>query len=359
MYKTIRSGDWGGKYGHCQGFAVDTQRKYVYYSFTTRLIKADMNGNMVGSVENIFGHLGCMDFCDIDGKVYASLEYKKDSIGQGILQKMGIDPNAISEGFFIAIFDVDKIDRLNMDAEKDGVMKVVRLRTVENDYKGTSISNGKELAHVHGCSGIDGLTIGTEFGCDKNSRKFLHVCYGIYGDTERKDNDYQVILQYDFEDWWKNASSISQVSFDKLYEEKAPRNQYFLYTGNTTFGIQNLEYDEYTGDYFATVYPGTKPQFTNYTMFYIDGSKKAEWKPLKGKNMEGLEISLRNAGKNKSGATGSFFPHGSMGTYSLGDGCFYFIQASFPGDETRSAVDAVAYRLVETDDEWRFEPVNE
>ena len=358
MYKTIRSGDWGGKYGHCQGFAVDTQRKYVYYSFTTRLIKADMNGNMVGSVENIFGHLGCIDFCDIDGKVYASLEYKRDGIGQGILQKLGIDPDTVPTGFFIAVFDVDKINRPNMDAEKDGVMKVVRLKTVEDDFNGTSLSNGEEFAHAYGCSGIDGLTIGPDFGCDKNSRKFLHVCYGIYQDVKREDNDHQIILQYEFENWWDNATNISQASFDKLYTEKAPRNKYFLYTGNTTFGIQNLEYDEYTGDYFACVYAGVKPQFTNYNMFFINGSKNAKYNVLKGKNVEGLEIFLRKAGKNKSGATGSFFPHGSMGTYSLGDGNFYFVQTSFPDDPTRSAVDAVAYQLVETDDEWNFEPIN-
>ena len=303
-----------------------------------------MNGNMVGSVENIFGHLGCMDFCDIDGKVYASLEYKKDSIGQGILQKMGIDPNAVSEGFFIAIFDVDKINRLNMDAEKDGVMKVVRLRTVEDDYKGTSISNGKELAHVHGCSGIDGLTIGTEFGCDKNSRKFLHVCYGIYGDTEREDNDYQVILQYDFEDWWKNASSISQVSFDKLYEEKAPRNQYFLYTGNTTYGVQNMEYDPYTGDILLAVYRGWKEQFPNFKLFSVDCSAEPKETELLGMNgVRGSELFLARKGRCRNGIYGYRFPYGSTGMIALGDGYYYFSEDHSQNGEYSSDIRLYRY----------------
>jgi hypothetical protein len=39
----------------------------------------------------------------------------------------------------------------------------------------------------------------------------------------------------------------------------APEAKYFVYTGNTTFGVQNLEYDAYTGDFLAAVYNGRKP----------------------------------------------------------------------------------------------------
>ena len=70
--------------GHCQGIAVDTARKFIYYSFTTELVKTDLNGRLIGSVTGLLGHLGCIDFCDADGKVYGSLEYKNDAIGKGI-----------------------------------------------------------------------------------------------------------------------------------------------------------------------------------------------------------------------------------------------------------------------------------
>ena len=40
---TILSGFW--KEGHVQGIAVDTQRGFVYYSFTTILLKTDLEGN--------------------------------------------------------------------------------------------------------------------------------------------------------------------------------------------------------------------------------------------------------------------------------------------------------------------------
>ena len=54
---SIFSGNW--KEGHVQGIAVDTQRSFVYYSFTTILLKTDLQGSPIASVENIIGHLGC------------------------------------------------------------------------------------------------------------------------------------------------------------------------------------------------------------------------------------------------------------------------------------------------------------
>ena len=51
MPKQICSGEW--KAGHVQGLAVDTKREYIYFSFTTMLIKMDMQGNVVGSVTGL------------------------------------------------------------------------------------------------------------------------------------------------------------------------------------------------------------------------------------------------------------------------------------------------------------------
>ena len=52
----IPSGLW--KYGHCQGIAIDTKREFMYFSFTTALIKTDLAGNVVGTVTGLLGHLG-------------------------------------------------------------------------------------------------------------------------------------------------------------------------------------------------------------------------------------------------------------------------------------------------------------
>ena len=110
------------KAGHCQGIAVDEQRGHIYYSFTTMLVKTDMQGKVLGSVTGLIGHLGCLTFNEADGRVYGSLEYKMDEIGRGILEREGLRrqlPNA----WYIAIFDGSRITREGMDYTEEGVMK--------------------------------------------------------------------------------------------------------------------------------------------------------------------------------------------------------------------------------------------
>ena len=119
--KNIHSGFW--PYGHCQGIAVDTKREFMYYSFTTALVKTDMQGNLIGYCTGLLGHLGCIAFNDADGRVYGSLEYKNDAIGRGILSKAG-HAGEITDAFYIARFDVWKIDRPDMDACADGTASV-------------------------------------------------------------------------------------------------------------------------------------------------------------------------------------------------------------------------------------------
>ena len=101
--KTIYTGKW--RTGHIQGIAIDKKRQYIYCSFTTALIKLDMAGNLIGSVKGFTGHLGCLAYNETDGRIYASLEYKNDEIGRGILKKLGLD-GQVKNAFYIAIFDV-------------------------------------------------------------------------------------------------------------------------------------------------------------------------------------------------------------------------------------------------------------
>ena len=101
---------------HCQGIAIDTERKYLYFSYTTMLVKTDLSGKLIGSCGGLTGHLGCIDFNDDDGKVYGSLEYKA------------------KKAFYCATFDVDKIDRPGLSAEEDGIMKTVYLPDVVEDF---------------------------------------------------------------------------------------------------------------------------------------------------------------------------------------------------------------------------------
>ena len=296
------------KGGHVQGIAIDKEKGHVYFSFTTRLIKTDFEGNVIGSVKDLAGHLGCITFCSEDGNVYGSLEYKHDIIGRGIVNNTGVEFSQ-DDAFYLVCFDTDKIVKEDMEATE--VMTGIFLQEVTEDYKAVDEASGKE--HRYGCSGIDGTAFGPVFGAGKDSAHKLMVSYGIYSDVDRDDNDYQVILQYDIKDFDRYAKPINRMELHHSGPESCEA-RYFLYTGNTTYGIQNLEYDVTTGDYFAAVYVGVKPEFNNPPMFIIDGSKAPVYEELKGRGGEkGFVLSLKGT---------SNFPYGQTGFAAMGDGLY-------------------------------------
>ncbi|MDD3040003.1 hypothetical protein [Bacteroides sp.] len=319
---TIKSGPY--KAGHIQGIAVDAERKYIYLSYTTMLIKADLNGNVIGSVKGLLGHLGCLDFNEKDGRVYGSLEYKDDGIGKGILQ-MEKSLRKLDNAFYIAIFDVERITRMDMDAEKDGIMSTVYLPTVLDDYLATVTTVEGEKPHRFGCSGIDGVSFGPRFG-KKDGKEYLTVAYGIYGEVERSDNDYQVLLQYDISKWGKYETSLSQENMHTNGPAQ-PDREYFAMTGNTTYGVQNLEYDAYTKSWFMCVYSGKKKHFPNYSLYAIDGAARPVKQPLKGVPYikKGFVVPLKAAGLKDDSTSihGWNFNIGATGFCSLGEGYFY------------------------------------
>lgn len=186
---TIESGSWDA--GHIQGMAIDEKGGFVYRSFTNMLVKTDLDGNIVGTVEGFTGHLGDLDFNAQDGRVYGSLEYKA------------------AESFYMAIFDVEKITEIGMDAEKSGIVTAVYLEEVVEDFTvdldGNGIFDGdtaNTADHRYGSSGIDGVSFGPAFGA-ANGKQQLMVAYGICRNNQREDNNHQVILQYDVSRWGK------------------------------------------------------------------------------------------------------------------------------------------------------------
>ena len=161
-------GAWEKPAGHLQGIAMDDEGRYMYYSFTDRLIKADMRtGEIVGSVTGllaggIYGggaHMGCLAYHD--GRVYGSLEYKA------------------AEKFYVAVFDCAAITRMDMDYKTPGVMTAMYMDEVVRDYV-CDLSAGEHnnapdsMGHRFGCSGIDGITFGPVPGeADKGVRMLL------------------------------------------------------------------------------------------------------------------------------------------------------------------------------------------
>ena len=336
---TVYSGVHHG--GHVQGIAIDEARGHIYFSFTTELIKTDDQGKLLGSVKGLAGHLGCIVFDPERRRVIGSLELKHDAIGRGIVSRTGREL-AEEDAFYLVAFDVDIIDRVNMDAEADGIMKAVWLREVVEDYNATDEAGGKD--HRYGCSGIDGTALGPVFGAAPDSPKKIMVAYGVYGDITREDNDHQVILSYDPDIFDRYGQFLNQ-NHPHHNGPDAPEGKYFFYTGNTTYGVQNLEYDPYTRTWLTAVYPGKKPEYPNYPMFFIDGKLSPRQAPLKGrKGEEGLILTPASLGMTEASPTpGCRFPWGSTGIYAFGDGTYAFSVNGREGEGYTSTV--VTYRL--------------
>jgi hypothetical protein len=332
---------YSGKQGnfHVQGFVVDKAKKYVYFSFTDKLIKMDLFGKLIGSVTGFVGHLGDLDLGD-DGKIYGSLEYKNDAIGKGIKKKLGVQTSN-EDGFYVAIFDGSRITRPDMNAEKEDLVRTVYIKEAVKDYVANVKDGSEEKPHRFACSGIDGIAFAPSIGSSNPGKKFLYVAYGVYGDTARSDNDHQVILKYDVSDWGKYAQKLSQENL----HHSGPRNpldKYFLRTGNTRYGIQNLAYDPSTGNLFAAVYSGSKAQFPNYDLFVINGTKKPVKSYIRSNNQD-LKVnmlSLVDAGPKdtKSSISGWYFNWGSTGLCPLGDGLFYISHNSKAEDGQQQSV---------------------
>ncbi len=319
MPQPLFTGVWGEH--HIQGIAVDRKNSLIYYSFTTKLVKATLQGEILGYVTGLVGHLGCIAFCEEDGCVYASLEYKNDIIGSDIRNAENAAEHS-RDGFYIARFDVDKIDRMNISAEDSGVMRCAYLSEVVSDYQGTGINAAREIVeHRYGCSGIDGITFGPIPGSKNRQERYLYIAYGVYSDVTRNDNDHQILLCFDPKDIRNSARPLSQKDMHTS-GPAAPLHKYFVYTGNTAYGVQNLEYDPYTHAFFMAVYWGEKKEFPNYTLFMVDAAVPARTDTLRGLGETGELLQLTTDGKldEKTGLYGWYFPHGSTGLCSLGNG---------------------------------------
>lgn len=321
---TQNGGTWPA--GHVQGIAVDQAGGYIYYSFTNLLAKYDFEGRLVGTLVGWTGHLGDLDFNPADGKVYGSLEYKED------------------RAFYIAVIDVARLDRVGVEASKSALFRTVYLPEVAHDYAADINGDGRfdgddgkfrsdaaaSPDHRYACSGIDGVSFGPAFGRSDGPR-YLTVAYGIYGNPARGDNDHQVLLQYDIRDWARFASPLSEAAPHHNGPAQV-HGKYFVRTGNTHYGVQNLAYDPALRRWFLRVYQGKKPAFPNYRLFAVDAGTKpvsADLVGVPGPGGTGWErgklLALADDGLQDA-ATGvrGWNQKADVGLQSLGNGLFYF-----------------------------------
>ena len=316
-------GTWDS--GHVQGIAVDLKGGYIYYSFTNLLAKFDFHGKLIGTLVGWTGHLGDLDFNAADGKVYGSLEYKED------------------KAFYIAVIDVARLNRVGVEASKTDLFRTVYLPEVVKDYSADINGDGKfdgddgtyrgdpgaSPDHRYDCSGIDGVAFGPEFG-EAGGKFYLTVAYGIYGNTSRTDNDHQVLLQYDIADWARYASPLSEAA-PHHNGPAAVHGKYFVRTGNTSYGVQNLSYDAGMHRWFMGVYQGKKPSFPNFLLFAVDARDQPARADLVGVSgpggkgwEQGMLLPLAKDGL-RDPATGirGWNQEANVGFQPVGNGLFY------------------------------------
>ena len=294
---------------HVQGMAIDTVARCFYLSFTTSMVKVDYEGNVLASIDSINGHLGAMTFDAASRKLYASLECKDDVIGQGIAKHLGKETFTQSK-FYIMAFDVDEGGKtvqhgkavLPGTGTKLGIAGQWEITEAINDYKTR-----------YGCSGIDGVTIAPQIG-KKKGKPRLYVAYGIYGDISRRDNDHQILLEYKLDQFKPGATPKASA-------------KYFVFTGNTNWGVQNLCYDPKTGCIFMACYAGKKPEYPNFSLFAVPVTQKPVKKVLRGLEEDGEHLSLalwqQGLLGNVKGLRGWRFGDATTGVCTLGDGTWF------------------------------------
>lgn len=313
----------GGQF-HVQGIAYDSEKDLMYMSFTSAFFVTDMEGTIIASVTGINGHLGAMTFDPESRMVYASLEMKDDEIGRNISSGLGAQAHT-REGsrFFVAAIDVDALKAL--DTPADEVMTLLLVDEACADYKAEVEVDGKSLEHRFACSGIDGVTIGPGFGAKtsgctlRSAGRFLYVAYGVYGDVNRQDNDYNVILAYPLKRVERAVRRVGRLSPERRGGKSLPKvsGKYFIRTGNTTWGVQNMAYDASSGKLFLAVYKGRKAEWPNYTLFSVDMDSKPFSAALEGVPYAAAPV------QQLSVSQGCYFKWGSTGLCPLGDGLFY------------------------------------
>ena len=243
-------------------------------------------GKVVGSVGGFGGggfganggaHLGCLAY--YDGMIYGSLEYKQPG-----------------KKFFVCAFDEDVITTTGMSVDdiSEGVYGLL-LREPTEDFRDplddTAYSEadgfakiGSSKGHKFACSGIVGVTFGTMPG-DTSGKMYMMVAYGVYGTSAaewqaRYDNDYNVIQCYDLSEMEIGDSAMRRFTYARGVDNSGDiaGGEYleavdtlYAWTGNTNYGVQNLEWDKDTGDLVMFTYGATKP-YNRGSLFIIDGS---------------------------------------------------------------------------------------
>lgn len=295
---------------HCQGMAIDIYKGYVYYSYTDTFVKCDLEGNVVGTITGIKGHLGDVCFNESDGRIYGSY-----------------NPPG-KKALYTAIIDVDNLNKTGLKAVDCGLIRTVHLKEVFKDFSATVKIKQTQFKRRYGVSGTDGVCFGPSFSTGKGS--YFTVACGLTPQTNRSDNNYQILIQYNVKNWWDHYSR--PLSFTEFHHSGPDKHngKFFVYTGNTNYGVQTMTYCKELNLWFLNVYPTTKNTFKKYNMYIVDGDVRPWKEILKGqpeRNDEQYVLALYQDGEKdkKTGIYGWYASLGNKGMTYISDGLFYII----------------------------------
>jgi hypothetical protein len=129
------------------------------------------------------------------------------------------------------------------------------------------------------------------------------------------------------ENWDAYAQTLIQTDMHHSGPETY-LHKFFVHTGNTTYGVQNLEYDAYSNTILMAVYRGNKLEYPNYPFFAVDAAVAPEVQQLRSMQEEGevLQLSKKGEYDGVTDTYGWYWRLGMVGMYSFGDGLYYFAQ---------------------------------
>ncbi len=355
LYAKSYDAGWHPTAEHVQGAETDRYGDYFYYSFADRLIKQSADGEVVGTVTGITGHMGDAAYNRADDKLYVS--YTRKDGGDKLC--------------YMLIFDCEKIDKLNMKFEDVCTCVYVGAPILElakeNGYDAEGNALSDEWLSLSGKYGvnnsIDSCTFGPKFGVN-DGKTYLTMGLGAPGQSEkvsvggveksaadRVDNDYQVIVQFDTSDWENYAVPFAQIS-----DATGPENFdgiYFFYYGAHDYSAQNLCYDRYTNTYIMSTYGLLEARqsagFKNNCVYFIDATE-AEEKSLTGNGVEtGLVLGAKYGIADGKGAVGYAFNElqvsPSVGIVSMHDGKLYIASSERKADWSENWAGLTLYEI--------------
>ena len=207
-------------------------------------------------------------------------------------------------------------------------MRTVHLPEVWKDFSAKVKNGGKTYSRRYGVSGTDAMCFGPSFSSGKGH--YLTVSCGTTPQTERTDNDYQVLLQYDVTSWWDEYAQPLNESKEHHIGPQKHSGKYFIYTGNTNYGVQTMTYFPELNLWMLNVYVTLKEEeFPDYNLFIIDGDIKPEKQALKGQQGEDIQkvLTLYQDGlrHENTGIYGWSASNGAKGMEYVEKGLFYVI----------------------------------